>query len=80
VDRWAEWSKINIALGFTAPIFWRVVRTAPNDHDAAAIRNALETLEAKLAIAETRLGQHPFLVDEAFTLADGSVAQIRLGD
>jgi glutathione S-transferase len=29
VDKWAEWSKINIALNFTAPIFWRVVRTAP---------------------------------------------------
>ena len=27
VDRWAEWSKQNIALGFTAPVFWRVVRT-----------------------------------------------------
>ena len=27
VDRWAEWSKINIALGFTAPVFWHVVRT-----------------------------------------------------
>jgi glutathione S-transferase len=30
VDKWAEWSKINIALNFTAPIFWRVVRTAPS--------------------------------------------------
>ncbi|MDN7205480.1 glutathione S-transferase, partial [Klebsiella pneumoniae] len=27
VDRWAEWSKQNIALGFTTPVFWRVVRT-----------------------------------------------------
>ncbi len=29
IDKWAEWSKINVALNFTAPIFWRVVRTAP---------------------------------------------------
>ena len=29
VDKWAEWSKINIAMNFTAPVFWRVVRTAP---------------------------------------------------
>lgn len=29
VDRWAEWAKVNVALGFTAPVFWRVVRTAP---------------------------------------------------
>lgn len=27
VDRWAEWSKLNIAQAFTAPVFWRVVRT-----------------------------------------------------
>jgi hypothetical protein len=31
VDQWAEWSKINITLGFTVPIFWRVIRTAPAD-------------------------------------------------
>ena len=29
IDKWAEWSKINIAMNFTAPVFWRVVRTAP---------------------------------------------------
>ena len=38
VDRWAEWSKINIALGFTGPVFWRVVRTAKRDQDPEAIR------------------------------------------
>ena len=26
VDQWAEWSKINIALAFTSPVFWKVVR------------------------------------------------------
>ena len=38
VDVWAEWSKLNIALAFTAPVFWRVVRTAPDTRDEAAIR------------------------------------------
>ena len=38
VDKWAEWSKINVTLGFTAPIIWRVVRTAPEDQDPQAIR------------------------------------------
>ncbi len=70
IDRWAEWSKINIALGFTAPIFWRVVRTAPKDQDPNAIQQAVNALETKLSIAETRLGQHPYLVGDAFTLAD----------
>ncbi|MGB3279339.1 MAG: glutathione binding-like protein, partial [Pseudorhodobacter sp.] len=70
VDRWAEWAKINIAQGFTAPIFWRVVRTAPADQDPQAIRRAVAALEAKLAIADARLGAHPFLVADRFTLAD----------
>jgi len=26
VDIWAEWAKTSVAAGFTAPIFWQVVR------------------------------------------------------
>jgi glutathione S-transferase len=70
VDKWAEWSKINIALGFTAPIFWRVIRTAPADRNAAAIVHATEALNKLLAIAETELARVCFLAGNAFTLAD----------
>jgi glutathione S-transferase len=70
VDRWTEWSKINIALGFTTPVFWRVVRAPAEHHDPAAIRHAVSVLEEKLAIADTRLRAHPYLVRDAFTLAD----------
>ncbi|MDP2738966.1 MAG: glutathione S-transferase family protein [Pseudorhodobacter sp.] len=70
VDRWAEWAKINVALGFTAPVFWRVVRTPAARRDPDAIRAAVTALEAKLVIAEQRLAQHDFLVGPAFTLAD----------
>lgn len=41
VDRWAEWSKQNIALGFTAPVFWRVVRTPAAERDPQAIAAAV---------------------------------------
>jgi glutathione S-transferase len=70
VDKWAEWAKINITLGFTGPIFWRVVRTAPSRRDPAAIAEALAKLERLLAIAETQLGRHAFLAGDTFTLAD----------
>lgn len=70
IDKWADWAKINVAMAFTAPVFWRVVRTAPRDRDAAAIRAALEALHAALAIAEDRLARHAFLAGDAFTLAD----------
>jgi glutathione S-transferase len=70
VDKWAEWSKINIALNFTAPIFWRVVRTAPQDRDEAAIGEAIGVLCKKLDIAEHQVSRHAFLAGDEFTLAD----------
>ncbi len=70
VDKWAEWAKINVAMGFTAPVFWRVVRTAPRDRDEGAIGAALRALDVRLDIAEARLARHPFLAGDVLTLAD----------
>ncbi len=70
VDIWAEWSKINIALGFTRPIFWRVVRTAPAQQDPVAIEAAITSLAKKLDIAEEQLESQQFLAGDEFSLAD----------
>lgn len=70
VDQWAEWAKINITLGFTAPIFWRVVRTAPADQDPVAISQAVAKLDRLLDIAEAQLARAAFLAGDDFTLAD----------
>jgi glutathione S-transferase len=70
IDKWADWSKINVAMNFTAPVFWRVVRTAPADRDPMAIAAALGVLTHYLEIAEARLSRLSFLAGEAFTLAD----------
>lgn len=70
VDKWAEWAKINVALKFTAPIFWRVVRTAPSKRDPQAIEQAVSTLNSFLAIAEAQLSKQPFLASSSFSLAD----------
>lgn len=70
VDMWAEWSKINTALGFTGPVFWRVVRTPKAKRDSNAIDRAVKALESKLSIAEQRLAEHSYLVGEDLTLAD----------
>ncbi len=67
VDRWAEWSKQNIALGFTTPVFWRVVRTPAAERDPQAIAAAVTALEQKLAIAEARLAGSRYLVGDTFT-------------
>lgn len=76
VDRWAEWAKLNVAMRFTAPVFWRVVRTPKSQQDPAAIQEAVTHLETSLAIAEARLSRHPFLVGVHFTLADIQLGHI----
>ncbi len=70
VDRWAEWAKVNVAAGFTGPVFWRVVRTAPAARDPAAIRAGVLALEARLAIAEAQIARAGWLAGSAFSLAD----------
>ncbi len=70
IDKWAEWAKINIAIPFTVPVFWAVVRTPQHQRDGAAIARAVDALERKLAIAEDRLGQRAFLAGDDLTLAD----------
>lgn len=70
VDMWAEWAKINVALGFTAPIFWRVVRTAAKERDPQAINDAIDKLTTVLTIAEKQLALHSYLAGNDFTLAD----------
>lgn len=70
IDKWTEWAKLNIAMNFTGPVFWRVVRTAPALQDQQAIAAALTALGAKLDIAEKQLERHRFLAGDDLTLAD----------
>ena len=69
-DKWAEWAKINIALKFTAPVFWLVVRTALSRQNPETIATNLKNLEKYLRIADERLDVHQYLVGSNFTLAD----------
>lgn len=70
VDKWAEWAKINVTLGFTEPVFWRVVRTAPSKQDPVAITQAVAKLDRVLDIAERQLERQEFLAGDALALAD----------
>ena len=70
VDKWAEWSKLYIAMMFTVPVFWRVVRTPPSKHDAVAVADALVRLDRYLKIADARLSESQYLVGDHLTLAD----------
>ena len=69
-DKWTEWAKISVAMNFTAPVFWMVVRTAAKDQDHQALEKSLQNLNKKLAIAEAQIARHGYLAGSAFTLAD----------
>lgn len=70
VDQWAEWAKINIALGFTGPVFWKVVRTAPSRQDPELIAENLKLLDRYLTIANRQLSGNEYLTGEKITVAD----------
>ena len=70
VDRWSEWSKVNVALNFTGPIFWRVVRTPLSRRDPEAIRRALTVLDKYLAVADEQLSRFEYIAADHLTLAD----------
>lgn len=76
VDQWAEWSKINIALQFTSPIFWQVVRVPQARQNSASIEQAVKQFESKLAIANNQLKKHPYIAGPHFSLADIQFAHV----
>jgi glutathione S-transferase len=73
---WADWAKINVALAFTVPIFWRVVRTPPKDMNCPAVRDAITALGKKLDIAEARLQTRSFICGDDLTLADVQLGHV----
>lgn len=76
VDKWAEWAKLNVAMAFTVPVFWQVVRTTKTEQDAAKIEKAIQDLEAKLKIANAQLSDKTYIVGEHLTLADIQLGHI----
>ena len=76
VDKWAEWSKVSVAINFTIPIFWAVVRTPKKQQNSDLINVAIKALEVKLSIADYQLGKHRYLAGDAFTLADIQLGHI----
>lgn len=76
IDMWAEWSKINVALQFTSPIFWPAVRVHESRRDALSIDNAVKALEVNLKIADERLSQSSYLASDHLTMADIQFAHV----
>jgi len=70
VDKWAEWSKLNVAGNYTSPVFWQVVRIPVERRNAELIDSAVKNLEKYLQIADHQLTTSQYLAGETLTLAD----------
>lgn len=76
IDQWTEWAKLNIALEFTSPVFWQIVRIRKQRQNPELIRQGLDTFEKNLALADQRLQHHEFLAGDTFTPADIQFAHV----
>jgi glutathione S-transferase len=68
-DRWMDWQAVsfNPALG---PAFVQLIRTAPDQRDAAVIESACAATEQKLALLDEHLARHRYVAGDTFTMGD----------
>lgn len=68
-DKWMDWATSTLAAPFR-PVFWNMVRTAPDQRDMAAVQAALEECGRLLAIADQALSTQPYLSGESLGMGD----------
>jgi glutathione S-transferase len=68
-EKWMDWTTSTFAPVFR-DLFWGVLRTAPEQRDAALIATALDKSGQLLARADAALALQPWLSGERFTMGD----------
>lgn len=68
-DKWMDWVTSSLAAPFR-PLFWNIVRTAPEQRDMAAVQAALAECGKLLAIADRTLSEQPYLSGTSFGMGD----------
>lgn len=69
LDRWMDWQQTTLNPAFT-PVFWGLVRTAPEDRDQSAIQAAVGASCNAIAMLEHKLGTQNWLGGDAMSIAD----------
>lgn len=72
-ERWMDWQQTTLNPA-SRPGFWQLVRTPPEQRNAALIDESNAAVEALMAILDAHLAQRSFMVGERFTVADIPVA------
>ena len=68
-ERWMDWQIATVSPTLV-PVFWGMVRTAPEDRDLKAIEAARKKLSANIAIMDTQLSNSTYLAGNTFTVGD----------
>lgn len=68
-ERWMDWQLTTMSPTLV-PVFWGMIRTAPEDRDMAAIGKAREALTANIAIVNNHLANSTYLAGDSFTVCD----------
>lgn len=68
-ERWMDW-QLSVLGPAMHPVFWGLVRTAPEDRDNEAIAKARDNVAAKLAMLDTFLGRTEYVAGPSFTVGD----------
>ncbi|MHA1108193.1 MAG: glutathione S-transferase N-terminal domain-containing protein, partial [Alphaproteobacteria bacterium] len=68
-ERWMDW-QLSVLGPSMHPVFWGLVRTAPEDRDNEGIATARDILTTKIAMLDTFLGRTDFVAGPSFTVGD----------
>ena len=68
-ERWMDWNATTVWLNLR-PIFWNLVRTAPEKRDMALVNDSRNKLAANMAILDAHLANRKYVIGDAFTMGD----------
>ena len=68
-DRWMDWQLTTVQPGLQ-PVFWGLIRTAPDKRDMAAIRAGAERLSQAMTILDRHLADRAFIAGDTLTIGD----------
>lgn len=68
-DRWMEWYNTTLWLSLR-PVFWNLVRVAPEKRDMALVNESIKRLATNLEIADAHLAKNRYFGGSQFTMGD----------
>ncbi len=68
-DRWMDWYATTLWLNLR-PVFWNLVRTAPEKRDMPLVASSLKAMTANFEIVDNALANKDYIAGAAFSMGD----------